>query len=431
MPRTETIAAPAMKNSPLLGRSAPYAAPATPAPSSTAPTTGERSPGARSPRRPARTATTSCRDAIHAGTTAASRALSSPKAAIPARCGHGTSNGPNQLPEKRWTTGISAQPRSDPEHARPAARPRPRAPRRRPARRGAPATGVPPVAAISASDRDWRRAPTANAGPASSTTSSSAITMTSTATAIAASSVPDDQDRISAGISESGGGSSSTARESTRPPTRLSLLHLFPRDRAAADQPGRRPAVVGRGQLLGGADEDRGVAVLRGLADPHHRQRHATVELEPVADREAPVGERGVDHDLVVGLRDPTLLDVEEAVGERVREVQLQGPPRSRRRGRSRPGRRRGSTRRRARRARARGVRRPDPRPPPRRGPRRRRSRRRRGRRTEAPWSIPGWKDTRASAAPRRRSRPSAPDTLRGLQDHVGRGHRPAPAARS
>ncbi len=44
--------------------------------------------------------------------------------------------------------------------------------------------GVPPLAAISASVRCWRRAPTANAGPASSTTSSRAITTTSTSAAM-------------------------------------------------------------------------------------------------------------------------------------------------------------------------------------------------------------------------------------------------------
>ena len=42
--------------------------------------------------------------------------------------------------------------------------------------------GVPPLAAIRARVRAWRRAPTANAGPASSTTSSSAITPTSAST---------------------------------------------------------------------------------------------------------------------------------------------------------------------------------------------------------------------------------------------------------
>ena len=77
--------------------------------------------------------------------------------------------------------------------ARPAAPPRPhrcRARRRAP-RPTEPSTtpparttrracrGVPPVAAISARFRDCRRAPTANAGPASSTTSISAITTTS------------------------------------------------------------------------------------------------------------------------------------------------------------------------------------------------------------------------------------------------------------
>ena len=104
-----------MENSPLVA-GAPYAAPAMPAPNRRTPSTGERRAGARSPRRPASTATTSWRDAIHAGTTAASSALTSPKAAIPARCGHGTSKGPNQVLEKRWTSGSSSHAAADPEH---------------------------------------------------------------------------------------------------------------------------------------------------------------------------------------------------------------------------------------------------------------------------------------------------------------------------
>ncbi len=82
-------------------------------------------------------------------------------------------------------------------------------------------SGVPPVADISASERDWRRAPTAKAGPARRTTSISAITTISTTTATVDWLLPLAESRISAGIAESGGGSSITARESTSPPSAL------------------------------------------------------------------------------------------------------------------------------------------------------------------------------------------------------------------
>ena len=91
MPRTATIAATAMKYSPFCRAVAPYAETAMPPPSSSTPSSGERSDGRLSPRRPASTATTSCREAIQAGTTAASSAESRPKPAMPSRWSHGTS----------------------------------------------------------------------------------------------------------------------------------------------------------------------------------------------------------------------------------------------------------------------------------------------------------------------------------------------------
>ena len=156
-----------------------------PRPSSTTPTNGERRLAARSPRRPASTATTSCREAIQAGTTAARRALSRPNAAMPSTCGQRTWNGPNQVSDLRLQQ----------RHQRPGrARCRATTPttaadgaehdRRRPAPPGATAAASRRSPRSAPGVRDWRRAPTANAGPASSTTSISAITPIS------------DQDRV-------------------------------------------------------------------------------------------------------------------------------------------------------------------------------------------------------------------------------------------
>ena len=191
-----------------------------PRPSSRTPSTGDRVDGARSPRRPASTATTSSREAIQAGTTAASTALSSPNPATPTSTSQGTSYCPKTEPEKRWRTGIARAPTP-----RPATTPSTEAtePRTTPVastRRRAWA-GVPPEATISAIERDWRRALTAKAGPASSTTSSRAITTTSTTTESVPSSSPLGRARTSAGSSESGGGSVITAREVTSAPISL------------------------------------------------------------------------------------------------------------------------------------------------------------------------------------------------------------------
>src|SRR4051794_39864863 len=114
MPSTATTADAAIANSPLELDVAPYADPAMPMPTSTRPTMGERNDGRLSARRPASTATTSCRDAIHAGTTVASTALARPKSAIPARCTQGTSNGPNVASDQCWTIGTATAPATMP-----------------------------------------------------------------------------------------------------------------------------------------------------------------------------------------------------------------------------------------------------------------------------------------------------------------------------
>ncbi len=106
-----------MNQCPLLEALTPYADSATPAARSRTPSTGVRADGGRSPRRPASTATTSCRDAMCAGTTAASTADSSPKAATTATIRQSTSSGPNHSPDQRWASGSSAHPTTTPSTA--------------------------------------------------------------------------------------------------------------------------------------------------------------------------------------------------------------------------------------------------------------------------------------------------------------------------
>ena len=144
--------------------------------------------------------------------------------------------------------------------------------------------GVPPVAAISARLRCCLRALTANAGPASSTTSISAITTISARTAMVASSVLPSC--TSAGISEAGGGSSITARDATVAPMSLSW-------RTVAHETG--PPSTSHERLAAGVDaegaeragRDREVAHRRRLGDPDDRRVGRGVvrgELEAVAD---------------------------------------------------------------------------------------------------------------------------------------------------
>ena len=113
---------------------------------------------------------------------AARNALSMPNPATPARCSHGISNGPNQLSDRDWSSGCSSQaipmPSTTPTTA--AALPSTTAPATITRR---DCFGVPPVAAIRARLRCCLRALTANAGPASSTTSIRAITTISPSTA--------------------------------------------------------------------------------------------------------------------------------------------------------------------------------------------------------------------------------------------------------
>ena len=74
--------------------------------------------------------------------------------------------------------------------------------------------GSPPVAAIRASERCWRRAPTAKAGPASRTTSSSAMATTSASTVTSALLVPPLSETWP-DRADAGGGCSTTLRDST------------------------------------------------------------------------------------------------------------------------------------------------------------------------------------------------------------------------
>ncbi len=76
-----------------------------PSPSSSAPINGERSLVRVSPRRPASTATTSCRAASMAGASAASTALTSPHAAMAVMSRVDSSNGPSRSVLKCCTSG--------------------------------------------------------------------------------------------------------------------------------------------------------------------------------------------------------------------------------------------------------------------------------------------------------------------------------------
>ncbi len=142
-----------------------------------------------------------------------------PNPATPARCSHGISNGPNQSSDRDWSSGCSSRatpmPSATPTTA--AALPSTNAPAMMTRR---DCFGVPPVAAIRARLRCCLRALTANAGPASSTTSISAITTISPSTATVVLSVV--VCCTSGGISEDGGGSAITAREATTAPMPLS-----------------------------------------------------------------------------------------------------------------------------------------------------------------------------------------------------------------
>ncbi len=157
---------------------------------------------------------------MYAGTIAARNALSIPKPAIPARCSHGTSNGPSQSSDCDCSSGSRTR-------AAPMPSPTPSTAATPPSTMALPMMtrrdcfGVPPVAAMRARLRCCLRALTANAGPASSTTSISAIT---TIRAITASVVPLSvlESRASSGHSDFGGGSPITAREATTAPISLS-----------------------------------------------------------------------------------------------------------------------------------------------------------------------------------------------------------------
>ena len=160
--------------------------------------------GRRSPRRPASTATTSWREASQAGTTAARNALSSPKAGDAGQVQPRHVERPEVVVGTRCTSGAGPAGADAEHHADDRRRPAPSTtPLPMTTRRAC--AGVPPVAAISARLRCCLRALTANAGPASSTTSISAITTISTRTArIVASSVLGPRSAIDAHVGRVG-----------------------------------------------------------------------------------------------------------------------------------------------------------------------------------------------------------------------------------
>ena len=191
-----------------------------PTPSSTRPSSGDRSDGARSPRRPASTATTSWREARYAGTTAARNALSMPKPAMPTRCSHGTSNGPNQVSDRDWSSGCEQPRDADAERPPRARRPRCRARGRRRRRPAATASAYPrwPPSApgcAAACGRSPRTPGRPAAPPRSAPSPRSAPARRPWRRRCCAGCT-------SAGISEAGGGSLITARDATVAPMPLS-----------------------------------------------------------------------------------------------------------------------------------------------------------------------------------------------------------------
>jgi hypothetical protein len=193
---------------------------AAPAATSATPSTTHRRRDRVMPRRPASAATTSWRAAIQAGTSAASSPVATASPAKPASASGNT----RKPPDLEWTRCSSSSGRPAAARATPSPTPRAAAtaPRTTPSastirRRCA---GLPPAAATSARSRRRRRAPTANAGPASRMISSIASPPRSPGTAAANRFPPANSGYRSAWL----GGCASTCRETATSPWVLSCL---------------------------------------------------------------------------------------------------------------------------------------------------------------------------------------------------------------
>ena len=260
---------------------------------------------------------------------------------MPARCSQGTSNGPNQVSDQRWTSGSRQRTPS-------------RCPSTTPSRRG---DGAEHQAAAedhpAALARACRRSPPSGRGCATAGARSRRTPVrpaappraapsprSSTITATMASSAAELQERISAGISERGGGSVTTARDSTVAPIALSSSDLLPGDRTAGDQPGGPVAPAGRCRGCPTGPATIGYVREDGrLGDPDDRRsgRPSATRSRASPTAYPSVEHRLVDDDLVgrggpatrpSGRRDPSV--------ERVAQVDLGRPRRTRRRRRCR-----------------------------------------------------------------------------------------------
>ena len=292
--------------------------------------TGERSDGRRSPRRPASTATTSWRDAIQAGTTAASTALTQAEGGDRRR---GSSHGTLEGPEPRRSEALhqrqqQPRPSADAEHdadaprrPAPSTTPLPRITRRA-------CGGVPPEAAISARVRDVAAGADGEGRPGEQDDLDQRHHDDQ----------HDDRDasrrcrcrspRCSAVGRDVGGGSASDgARERPRPPIALSARTSAQGPGRAVDQPARRDVASSRpAEVADGPEQRPGSRARRGLAPtPTIRQRRRRRPSSVVADGEALVEHRVVDHDLAGAAGQPAVLEVEEPGGERVAQVDAGG----------------------------------------------------------------------------------------------------------
>ena len=201
-------------------RTAPTADTAAPAAASATPSTTHRRRDRVIPRRPASAVTTSWRDETHAGTSAASSPVATASPARPASASGNT----RKPPDLEWTRCSSSSGR--PAAARATPNPTPRAAATAPRTTPSASTirrrcaGLPPAAATSARSRRRRRAPTANAGPASRMISSIASPPRSPGTAAANRFPPANSGYRSAWL----GGCASTCRETATTPWVLSCL---------------------------------------------------------------------------------------------------------------------------------------------------------------------------------------------------------------
>ena len=243
---------------------------------------------------------------------------------MPAMSRGATSNGPSTVSLNRCTSGRASQatptPRTEPSTtaAVPSTTPLASTTRRR-------CGGSAPLAAIRARARCCRRAPTAKAGPASSTTSSSAIATTSASTATMAPSLPpsyglhghlgrrrrvlDDrpgQDAHALGVQRPDG------RPSRRRPAATTSQSTLPLDRLGGRveaQRGHRPATRLRPRVV----VDSTV--------PTTSSARAVGQGQGRADREAAAGQPAADDDLVGAAGVAAVAQVEQPAGHRVLQV--------------------------------------------------------------------------------------------------------------